>query len=236
MKKINFIEYEINYKNKVFKVLMPEHPIHQLWISPDVDDKTYWDGNRLAFETLLTASAIMATHKNIIIYFPLRKTIYKKYWDREDYDMVWMNNQDYISLSRFKNIIHTVIKKNKRRLFEYDFQHLMKESLSFHYIEHQEYKYNLCPFETIMKSTIFYRLPLFFYKNIFIDLKSYLDQDLEELWKNDILKNTNDVKYAVPIVWLGSDFYHKQKLYFFEVELGFHDVNLANKQLENQRM
>lgn len=171
----------------------------------------------------------MTCNDYIIIYFSLRKSKYVNYWNEgQHYDVILMRNQNIIKCSDFKEIRNRISKQKTIKCYENNRSEksILKECQRLSEKNRQEYKYNLCPFETKFNNIMIYRLPSIIYAKMVLELKAYLSRNLEkEFW--DYF--SKDIEYAYPNIHLGGGFYSNNKWFYSSVELGFHDIELAKQ-------
>lgn len=232
---IRFREHNITYNKKIIKILVPEPMVEQLWVIPDSFDYTYWDGNREAFKCLKEASKIMGHQNNIIIYFPLRQSKYYYYWDDSGIwykDMVWMGTHVNLALADWKEIRKKIEKDKTVKYYDNNWNDNKTISI-FEYnvkqMENKDYPYDRCPMERVFNTTVFYRLPQFFYQKAHLDLIEYLKDNLEQDYMDAFLGLSKLEKFAVPNTWLHGILTYRHETFTWTVELGFHDVNLAKR-------
>lgn len=227
-KEVKFKEHEIRYKGNIFKLLTPYHQLDELWVDPDtVDSFMYLDGNRIAFKYLYIATMIMASRRDIIIYFPIRKSKNADYWHKlQHYDLVMMNDQFGIKPADFKVIKSKI--KNSRKVRFYDLPYNgLNDCMKLTNKNGKEYKYNNAPFEEIHGNTLFLRLPKFIYGSISCELNTYLHRNLEKDFYDYPWSRESDYKIANSNEWMGGNFYSKNKYYSYYIETGFHDIKLV---------
>lgn len=198
---VTFHYYEVWYRKRKYQILIPED-ISQFWVTYSLYHGKIWGynvdwiGNRKGFHALIHASDVLSQNHNFIIYFPCKKVeqfphhyfdfpvIYEGYDNLTDLVLAKPNS---LKISDWKEIRQR-IPKTKAKKWKTDFIHKDADS----YIN-KKYRYRKDDFlkEIFRFDTVFYLAPWYEYQHWLFFLVDFLNQDLENIFFDDISHSNN---------------------------------------------
>lgn len=182
MKKLRFKVYNINYKNRYFKLYIPEHKISCMSVTSDDFPIDWLDGDRQAHKYIFEAVKIMLHSNNSIVYFPFKQNSYVHELVKIQRELVFMNSQNTITLSDFKEVKQQALKSKNYYLsdFNYDEEKLLDYAKYIEKKKRYNPGYNGVKMYTEYNDTMFCRYPKVIYAQMYAGYYEFLKRNLEQ--------------------------------------------------------
>lgn len=238
MEKIKFRQYDVQWKNHEYTILIPQNTEHLLTYE-DGDGYRGWVGDRKEVKNLMYAAAILGFNPiGKIIYFPIRKnTVPKEYFGVDQCDLLFTTHQVQLKRSEWKEIRNSLkYLQEKSYVFNYDENRTKEyfgESLSVWNRQEQNYKNTAKSWkkeeliEVLEEGTLFQVFSRKQFQQIYLNLHAFIQRNLEQ----ELLKEQKNS--CVPFEFMDlhfKEFWYRERKQVNRVFVDYYDEKVIQRE------